>query len=116
MTRARAARGLTLIEILVAVVGDDDDDRVGVDQLPHDRAEHEVRGAAAGPLRDQVRNSLSRMAAELSMTYLSFNRPADEERHFTLFDGRDQFTATASPSRRSPTSACARTPTRATSR
>jgi general secretion pathway protein J len=38
-----------------------------------------------------VRNSLSRIAAELSMSYLSFNRPADEERHFTLFDGRDQF-------------------------
>ena len=39
-----------------------------------------------------IRNSLSRMSAELSMSYLSFNRPADEERHFTLFDGRDQFT------------------------
>ena len=44
-----------------------------------------------------VRNSLSRVAAELSMSYLSFNRPADEERHFTLFDGRDQFNRDSVP-------------------
>ena len=38
-----------------------------------------------------IRNCMSRMAAEMSMAYLSFNRPPDEERHYTLFDGRDQF-------------------------
>ncbi|MCA9708196.1 MAG: hypothetical protein KDK70_20255, partial [Myxococcales bacterium] len=27
----------------------------------------------------------------LSMTYLSFNRPLDEVRHYTLLDGRDSF-------------------------
>jgi general secretion pathway protein J len=40
-----------------------------------------------------IRNSLSRMAAEVSMTYLSFNRPSDDDRHYTLFDGREQFSA-----------------------
>jgi len=38
-----------------------------------------------------IRTSLGRLTAELSMAYLSFNRPADEPRHFTLFDGRDNF-------------------------
>lgn len=38
-----------------------------------------------------VRNGLLRLETELSMTYLSFNRPIDEVRHFTLLDGRDSF-------------------------
>jgi len=38
-----------------------------------------------------VRNGLLRMETELSMTYLSFNRRLDETRHYTLFEGRDQF-------------------------
>jgi general secretion pathway protein J len=38
-----------------------------------------------------VRNGLSRMESELTMAYLSFNRPMDEARHFTLFEGRDGF-------------------------
>lgn len=38
-----------------------------------------------------VRNGLLRIETELSMTYLSFNRPLDETRHFTLLDGRDSF-------------------------
>lgn len=41
----------------------------------------------------QVRNALNTMANELSMSYLSFNRPQDETRHFTLFEGRDNFNA-----------------------
>lgn len=35
-----------------------------------------------------VRNGLLRMETELSMTYLSHNRPPDAQRHFTLFEGR----------------------------
>jgi general secretion pathway protein J len=31
---------------------------------------------------------MSRMSSEISMAYLSFNRPADETRHFTYFEGR----------------------------
>lgn len=40
-----------------------------------------------------VRLALSRMSSELSMAYLSFNRPNDESRHFTLFEGRNDFEA-----------------------
>ncbi|MEM7160339.1 MAG: type II secretion system protein GspJ [Myxococcota bacterium] len=35
-----------------------------------------------------VRNGLLRMETELSMAYLSHNRPPDAQRHFTLFEGR----------------------------
>lgn len=38
-----------------------------------------------------VRSGLLRIESELSMTYLSFNRPIDEVRHFTVLDGRDSF-------------------------
>jgi general secretion pathway protein J len=38
-----------------------------------------------------VRNGLLRMESELSMTYLSFNRPLDDLKHYTLLDGRDHF-------------------------
>jgi general secretion pathway protein J len=38
-----------------------------------------------------VRNGLLRMESEMSMAYLSFNRPLDETKHFTLLEGRDQF-------------------------
>lgn len=38
-----------------------------------------------------VRNGVLRMESELSMTYLSFNRPLDETKHYTLFEGRDSF-------------------------
>jgi general secretion pathway protein J len=40
-----------------------------------------------------VRNGMLRMESELSMTYLSFNRPLDDPKHYTLLDGRDQFDA-----------------------
>ena len=35
-----------------------------------------------------IRNSMDRMAGEISTAYLSFNRPPAETRHFTLFEGR----------------------------
>lgn len=38
-----------------------------------------------------VRNGLARMTSELTMAYLSKNRPLDDQRHFTLFEGRDNF-------------------------
>ena len=40
-----------------------------------------------------IRNGLSRMNSELSMAYLSFNRPLDDPKHYTLFEGRDSFDA-----------------------
>ena len=36
-----------------------------------------------------IRNAMSTMAREMSMAYLSHNRPIADIRHFTLFDGRD---------------------------
>lgn len=91
-TRRRARqRGLTLLEILVAIavmtmmtLSVWTSFRTTAQSMKY-AEQLQVRYAI-------IRNSLSRMAAELSMSYLSFNRPADEERHFTLFDGRDQFT------------------------
>ena len=35
-----------------------------------------------------IRTAISRMTSELSMAYLSFNRPQAEPRHFTYFEGR----------------------------
>jgi general secretion pathway protein J len=88
----RHARGLTLLEILVAVavmtmmtVSVWTSFSTTLQGMRHSE-QLQIRYS-------QIRNSLSRMAAEMSMAYLSFNRPADEERHFTLFDGREQFTS-----------------------
>ena len=91
-TRRRARqRGLTLLEILVAIavmtmmtLSVWTSFRTTAQSMKY-AEQLQVRYAI-------IRNSLSRMAAELSMSYLSFNRPADEERHYTLFDRRDQFT------------------------
>lgn len=87
----RRSRGLTLIEILVAVAVMTmmtasvwTSFRSTAQSMRH-AEQLQVRYAI-------IRNSMSRMSAELSMAYLSFNRPPDEDRHFTLFDGRDNFT------------------------
>lgn len=89
--KRRRQRGLTLLEILVAIavmtmmtLSVWTSFRTTAQSMKY-AEQLQVRYAI-------IRNSLSRMSAELSMSYLSFNRPADEERHFTLFDGRDQFT------------------------
>ena len=88
-TRTRA-RGLTLIEILVAItvmtmmtLSVWTSFRSTAQSMKY-AEQLQVRYAI-------IRNSLSRIGGELSMSYLTFNRPADEERHMTLFDGRDQF-------------------------
>ena len=88
-TRART-RGLTLIEILVAItvmtmmtLSVWTSFRSTAQSMKY-AEQLQVRYAI-------IRNSLSRIGGELSMSYLTFNRPADEERHMTLFDGRDQF-------------------------
>lgn len=39
-----------------------------------------------------IRNGLARIGSEVSMAYLSFNRPLDDNvKHYTLFEGRDNF-------------------------
>jgi general secretion pathway protein J len=85
-----ASRGLTLIEILVAL---------GVLSMMVMSVWNGFSGTMRGiestekiQLRHSIiRNGLSRMASELSMAYLSFNRPLDEGIHYTLFEGRDSF-------------------------
>ncbi len=87
----RRRRGLTMIEILVAVAVMT---LMTVSVWTSFRSTAQsMRYAEQLQIRYAIiRNALSRMSAEISMAYLSFNRPADEDRHFTLFDGRDQFT------------------------
>jgi general secretion pathway protein J len=38
-----------------------------------------------------VRTAMNRMGSEAQMAFLSFNRPSSETRHFTLFEGREDF-------------------------
>jgi general secretion pathway protein J len=38
-----------------------------------------------------VRNGLARITSELSMSYLSFNRPLGDPKHYTMLEGRDSF-------------------------
>lgn len=88
---ARSSRGTTLMEIMVAMA---------VLTLIVTSVWSGFRGTLRGMETTEaiqlrysgVRNGLSRMTAEISMAYLSFNRPADEVRHFTLFEGRDEMT------------------------
>jgi general secretion pathway protein J len=91
-TTRRGQRGLTLIEILVAVAVMT---MMTVSVWSSFRSTAQsMRYAEQMQVRYAIiRNSLSRMAAEVSMTYLSFNRPSDDDRHYTLFDGREQFSA-----------------------
>lgn len=91
--RARArARGLTMIEILVSVAV-----IVMISVSVYagfNTTTQNMRYAEQIQQKYSVlRNCLSRMGAEISMAYLSFNRPADEDRHYTLFEGRDSFTS-----------------------
>ena len=88
--RRRRRRGLTWIEILVAVAVMT---MMTVSVWTSFRSTAQsMRYAEQLQVRYAIiRNSMSRMSAEISMAYLSFNRPPDEDRHFTLFDGRDQF-------------------------
>lgn len=39
---------------------------------------------------NMLRNAMDRMAAEISMAYLSFNRPRGETRQYTFFEGRQE--------------------------
>ena len=86
----RGQRGMTLIEVMVAMA-------IMVMMMASVWASFQstMRGAERNrDLQERaqiIRGALSRLSSELSMAYLSFNRPLDEQRHFTLFDGRDEF-------------------------
>ena len=86
----RRARGMTMIEVMiataiitmmmVAVWASISNTMRGMRAMQEQQEQAQI-----------IRTSLGRLTAELSMAYLSFNRPPDEPRHFTLFDGRDNF-------------------------
>lgn len=86
----RAQRGLTLIEVMIsfAVLG-----------MMVISVWSSFKGTMKGmetseEIQDRyaiVRNGVARITSELSMAYLSHNRPLDELKHYTLFEGRDSF-------------------------
>ncbi|TPV93377.1 MAG: hypothetical protein B7733_20745 [Myxococcales bacterium FL481] len=86
----RSSRGMALMEVLVAtaILG------MMVASI-WSSFSVTVRGMERTEVVQQryagVRLALSRMTSELAMAYLSFNRPADENRAFTLLEGRNDF-------------------------
>ena len=86
----RRGRGMTMIEVMIATV-------IITMMMVTVWASisQTMRGMQAMQAQQEkaqiIRTALGRITSELSMAYLSFNRPADEARHFTLFDGRDNF-------------------------
>lgn len=81
-------RGMTLIEVLVAMAIISM--MVATVWASFSSTMRSSENARESQERYQiVRNAMNRLDSELSMAYLSFNRPADEPRHFTLFEGRD---------------------------
>lgn len=88
--RPRRTRGMTLIEVMISMA---------VLTMMVASVYSGFRGTLRGmetaeevQLRYSIiRNGLARMTSELSMAYLSFNRPLDDNKHYTLFEGRDSF-------------------------
>lgn len=88
--RSARQRGLTMLEILVAVAM----------MVMMTASVYASFSTTAQSMRhaEQIqrkyavlRNCLARMGTEISLAYLSHNRPASDDRHYTLFEGRDQF-------------------------
>lgn len=90
MKTPRHARGMTLIEVMIsfAVLG-------MIIVSVWSSFSGTLKGIETTEAMQQrysiVRNGLARMTSELSMAYLSKNRPLDNTRHFTQFEGRDNF-------------------------
>jgi general secretion pathway protein J len=83
-------RGLTLLEILVSVAMMTM--MTASIYASFSTTAQSMRNAERTQQKYSVlRNCLARMGTEVSLAYLSHNRPPGEERHFTLFEGRDQF-------------------------
>lgn len=88
--RIERARGMTMVEVLVAMaILAMMTMSVWSSFAATTKAMSEV-----GAIQERyagVRSAMNRMASEVSMAYLSFNRPSTETRHFTLFEGRADF-------------------------
>ena len=88
--RNTSSRGLTLIEIMISLA---------VMSMMVVSVWSTFKGTLQGmEIQEEVqkryaiiRNGLSRMESELTMAYLSQNRRVDDVRHYTLFEGRDNF-------------------------
>jgi general secretion pathway protein J len=86
----RRQRGMSLIEVMVAVA---------IITMMVVAVWASFRGTLRGMRTTEqiqvrygmIRNAMGTMTRELSMAYLSFNRPATETVHFTFFEGRDGF-------------------------
>lgn len=87
MAHHRSSRGIVLIEVVVSMailsmmvlsVWSGFQGTIQASELA-DRVQDRYRG---------VRIALNRMASEIPLAYLSYNRPPDEDRHFTLFEGQ----------------------------
>jgi general secretion pathway protein J len=86
----RRSRGMTLLEIMislavlsmmvVSVYSSFNGTLRGMEASEEIQLRHSI-----------VRNGIARMTSEISMAYLSFNRPLDDQRHYTFFEGRDSF-------------------------
>lgn len=89
-SRTARQRGLSLIEILVAVAMMTM--MTASVYASFSTTAQSMRSAEKTQQKYAVlRNCLARMGTEVSLAYLSHNRPAGDERHYTLFEGRDQF-------------------------
>jgi general secretion pathway protein J len=88
MTTRSRQRGITMIEVLIALA---------VLSMIVMSVWSGFRGTIRGMQASEtiqmryaiVRNGIARMQSELGMTYLSFNRPLDDARQYTLLDGVD---------------------------
>jgi len=88
MNRRTSELGLTLIEMMIALA---------VLALMSVSVWTSFRGTIRGietgtAIQNRyamLRNTISRMDSEISMAYLSFNRPVQDDKYFTLFEGRD---------------------------
>jgi general secretion pathway protein J len=88
MRRFRHSLGMTLIEIMISLA---------VLSMIVMSVWSSFRGTLDGMAATEqvqlryaiVRNGLVRIQSELEMSYLSFNRPLDDVRHYTLFDVGD---------------------------
>lgn len=89
-SRTARQRGLSLVEILVAVTMMTM--MTASVYASFSTTAQSMRTAEKTQQKYAVlRNCLARMGTEISLAYLSHNRPPVEDLHFTLFEGRDQF-------------------------
>ena len=88
--RRSTNRGMTMIEVLVAMMILA---MMTVSVWSSFRATTKAM-EVVGDVQERyngVRAAMNRMASEISMAYLSFNRNPQEVKHFTLFEGRSDF-------------------------